>query len=93
MGTHKQPLIVCATLVDKIPNLGGLARTSEIFAAQKLVIPDRSVVKMDNFQSLSVGAADWIDIEEVKEEVSRVFPSLDICSSVCSLASTSDTCI
>jgi tRNA guanosine-2'-O-methyltransferase len=68
-GTHKQPLIVCATLVDKVPNLGGLARTSEIFAAQSLVVPDMSVTKMDNFKSLSVGAADWIEMEEVKEVV------------------------
>jgi tRNA guanosine-2'-O-methyltransferase len=56
-------------LVDKIPNLGGLARTSEIFAAQSLIVPDLSVTKMDIFQSISVGAADWIDIQEVKEEV------------------------
>jgi len=67
-GSHKQQLIVCASLVDKIPNLAGLARTSEIFAAQSLVIPDLSVAKMDNFQAISVGAADWIDIKEVKEE-------------------------
>lgn len=72
VGTHKQPLIVCASLVDKIPNLGGLARTSEIFAAQSLVVPDLSVTKMDNFKSLSVGAADWIDIEEVNEAVSEI---------------------
>jgi hypothetical protein len=49
--------------------LGGLARTSEIFAAQSLIVPDLSVTKMDIFQSISVGAADWIDIQEVKEEV------------------------
>merc|ERR1712166_854999 len=67
-GSHKQQLIVCASLVDMIPNLAGLARTSEIFAAQSLVIPDLSVAKMDNFQAISVGAADWIDIKEVKEE-------------------------
>lgn len=72
VGTLKQPLIVCASLVDKVPNLGGLARTSEIFAAQSLVVPDMNVTKMDNFKSLSVGAADWIDMEEVKEEVRRI---------------------
>jgi hypothetical protein len=32
---------------------------------------DKSVTKMDNFKSLSVGAGDWIDIEEVKEDVSK----------------------
>ncbi|MGK3756377.1 MAG: tRNA guanosine-2'-O-methyltransferase [Bacillariaceae sp.] len=68
-GSQKQELIVCASLVDKIPNLAGLARTSEIFAAQSLIVPDLSVTKMDIFQSISVGAADWIDIQEVKEEV------------------------
>jgi hypothetical protein len=70
-GQKKQQLIVCASLVDKIPNLGGLARTAEIFAADRLVIPDMAVCKMDNFKSLSVGAGDWIDMEEVRQEVSR----------------------
>jgi tRNA G18 (ribose-2'-O)-methylase SpoU len=70
-GRKKQELIVCATLVDKIPNLGGLARTAEIFAADRLVIPDLRVAKMDNFKSISVGAGDWIEIEECKEEVCK----------------------
>ncbi|KAL7559047.1 hypothetical protein ACA910_016386 [Epithemia clementina (nom. ined.)] len=67
-GRRKQPLIVCASLIDKVPNLGGLARTAEIFAATKLVIPDINATKMDNFTSLSVGAGDWIEIEECTEE-------------------------
>lgn len=71
-GRRKQDLIVCASLIDKVPNLGGLARTSEIFAAQKLVIPDLSVTKMDNFASLSVGAGDWLDIEECSEKVRMI---------------------
>jgi tRNA guanosine-2'-O-methyltransferase len=50
--TPKQPLIVCASLVDKIPNLGGLARSCEIFAVQSLVVPDLSVTKLDNFKVL-----------------------------------------
>ena len=70
-GRRKQPLIVCASLIDKIPNLGGLARTSEIFAANRLVIPDAQVAKMDNFKSLAASAGDWIEIEECKEKVSR----------------------
>ena len=70
-GRRRQPLIVCASLVDKVPNLGGLARTSEIFAADRLVIPDKSVTKMDNFTSISVSAGDWIEIEECPEKVSR----------------------
>ena len=69
MGRPKQSLIVCATLIDKVPNLGGLARTSEIFAVDKLIVPDIQITKMDNFKNLSVGAGDWIDIEECKEQV------------------------
>jgi len=68
-GERKQQLIVCASLIDKVPNLAGLARTAEIFAADRLVIPDKSVCKVDEFQSISVGAGDWIDIEEVRPEV------------------------
>ena len=71
-GQRKQQLIVCASLIDKIPNLAGLARTSEIFAADCLVIPDKSVCKMDNFQQISVGAGDWIDIDQVRPEVGNL---------------------
>jgi tRNA G18 (ribose-2'-O)-methylase SpoU len=69
LGRRKQNLIVCATLIDKVPNLGGLARTSEIFAVHKLIVPDIQITKMDNFKNLCVGAGDWIDIEECKEQV------------------------
>jgi tRNA guanosine-2'-O-methyltransferase len=68
-GRKKQQLVVCAALVDKIPNLGGLARTCEIFAADRLIVPDLKVCKMDNFKSLSVGAGDWLEMEECREEV------------------------
>ena len=69
-GRLRQQLIVCASLIDKVPNLAGLARTAEIFAAERLVIPDISICKMDNFKSISVGAGEWIKIEECKEDVS-----------------------
>lgn len=68
-GRKRQDLIVCASLVDKAPNLAGLARTSEIFAADKLIVPDLNVTKMDNFKSISVGANEWIQMEECKEAV------------------------
>ncbi len=67
-GKKKQKLIVCATLVDKVPNLGGLARTAEIFAARRLVVPDLFVKRLDNFKSISASANDWIDMEECREE-------------------------
>ena len=75
-GRKRQQLIVCASLIDKVPNLAGLARTAEIFAAERLVVPDISVCKMDNFKSISVGAGEWIKIEECKENVSLKYLGL-----------------
>jgi hypothetical protein len=69
-GRKYQPLIVCASLIDKTPNLAGLARTAEIFAVDRLIIPNIKQTLMDNFNSISVGAQDWIKLEECKEEVS-----------------------
>lgn len=67
-GKKKQNLVVCASLVDKVPNLAGLARTCEIFSAQTLVMPNLLVRKQDDFKSISASANDWIDMEECKEE-------------------------
>lgn len=72
-GRTKQKLIVCASLIDKVPNLGGLARTSEIFAAERLVVPDRNVLNSGEFKSLSVTANDWIEVEECREKVRTLF--------------------
>jgi hypothetical protein len=75
LGRKKQQLVVCASLIDKVPNLAGLARTSEIFAAARVVIPNTTLCRTDNFKSITVGAGEWIDIEECKESVSESFHS------------------
>lgn len=62
-GRNRQSLIVCASLIDKVTNLGGITRTAEIFAAEKVIVPDIQVRKMDNFRSISVGAGEWVTIE------------------------------
>ncbi|KAL3796147.1 hypothetical protein HJC23_000650 [Cyclotella cryptica] len=67
-GKKKQNLIICATLVDKVPNLAGLARTAEIFAAKSLVMPNLLIRKQDDFKTISASANDWIEMEECKEE-------------------------
>ena len=64
--SNKQSLVVVASLLDKIPNLGGLARTSEIFGASKLIIPNKKVLENKLFQTVSVTAEKWIDIDEVE---------------------------
>lgn len=59
---------MCATLIDKIPNLGGLARTSEIMNASSLVINNRAVCENDEFRGVSVTSEKWLPIFEVKEK-------------------------
>jgi tRNA guanosine-2'-O-methyltransferase len=66
-GRNRQSLIVCASLIDKVANLAGITRTAEIFAADRVLVPDSKVRKMDNFKSISVGAGEWVTIEECKE--------------------------
>jgi len=66
-GRTRQSLIVCASLIEKVTNLAGLTRTAEIFAAEKIIVPDAKVKKMDNFKAISVGSEEWVDIEECKE--------------------------
>ena len=59
-------LIVVASLVDRAPNLGGLARTCEIFKVNELVIANLNQVKDKDFQTLSVSAEKWITMTEIK---------------------------
>lgn len=58
-------LIVVACLVSRTPNLGGLARTCEIFNVKELVIANMNQIKDKEFQNLSVSAEYWITITEV----------------------------
>jgi len=62
---HTQ-LVVVASLVDKLPNLGSLARTCEIFTAQALVLPSLEHATDKLFSSLSMSAEKHINIVEVK---------------------------
>lgn len=64
----RQPVILCASLVDKLPNLAGLARTCEIFNAQSLVVPNLRVCDDAMFSTISVTANKWIPMQEVKPE-------------------------
>jgi hypothetical protein len=64
-GRKRHDMIVVASLVDRIPNLAGLARTCEIFNAAKLVMHDLSVVQDDVFVGISVTAHLWLPMEQV----------------------------
>lgn len=60
-------LILVTSLIDKVPNLGGLCRTSEIFGVSEFVINKLRYVEDKVFQSLSVTAHKWVPIREVYE--------------------------
>lgn len=62
---QKPSLIVVASLIDKAPNQGGLARTCEIMGAA-LVLPSLSCAQDREFRALSMSAEMWIPMCEVK---------------------------
>ncbi|XP_016918627.3 uncharacterized protein LOC108001866 isoform X2 [Apis cerana] len=64
--SDEESLIVVACLLSRTPNLGGLARTCEIFNVKELVIANLNQVKDKEFQNLSVSAENWITITEIK---------------------------
>ncbi|XP_015607513.1 probable methyltransferase TARBP1 isoform X2 [Cephus cinctus] len=66
-------IIVVASLVDRLPNLGGLARTCEIFGAKELVISCCEHTQNREFQSLSVSAEKWITVTEVKPHQLQIY--------------------
>lgn len=65
---RRQPVILCASLVDKTPNLAGLARTCEIFNTQSLVVPNLRVCEDEMFSTISVTASKWMPIEQVRPD-------------------------
>lgn len=64
--TCKDGLVVVASLIDRIPNLGGLCRTYEVFAVSEFVIGNMRYVDDKQFQTLAVSADKWVPIKEVK---------------------------
>ncbi|KAK3920696.1 putative methyltransferase TARBP1 [Frankliniella fusca] len=62
---QKPSLVVVASLIDKAPNQGGLARTCEIMGAA-LVLPSLSCAQDREFRALSMSAEMWIPMCEVK---------------------------
>ncbi|XP_071706129.1 uncharacterized protein [Rutidosis leptorrhynchoides] len=61
----RQQIILVASLIDRVPNLAGLARTCEVFKASSLVIDNLNVLHDKQFQLISVTAEKWVPIIEV----------------------------
>lgn len=63
-GRSCQPMAILASLLDKPANLGGLARTCEVFRAETLILDSLAVVGESLFRSLAVTAYEWACMEE-----------------------------
>jgi len=59
---------MCASLIDKIPNLAGLSRTAEIMNASSLIINNNCYLKSDEFKAISVTSEKWLPIYMVTEK-------------------------
>lgn len=62
---RRSKLVLCASLIDRTPNLGGLCRTCEIFGVSTMVIGAMRYLDDSNFKSLSVTAEKWMNVEQV----------------------------
>ncbi|CAL1149002.1 unnamed protein product [Cladocopium goreaui] len=75
--SKRAPLLVLASLVDKLPNLAGLCRTCEVFHCEALCLPNLKVTSEQAFQSISVTAEKWLPLRGVpkpklKEELLKL---------------------
>lgn len=57
-------LIVCASLVQNLMNLGGLCRTCEVFGVTELVLPQLSLTESWEFRKLAASGQKWQCIGE-----------------------------
>lgn len=62
---YDKSLIVVASFVSRAPNLGGIARSCEIFGVRTLVVANLDCAKDKEFQSVSVSAEKWINMLQV----------------------------
>ncbi|CAO1429025.1 unnamed protein product [Diamesa hyperborea] len=67
-GTFKprSELTVVASLVSRPPNLGGLARTCEVFGTENFIIDSLKIIENTEFKALSKTAEKWLKITEIR---------------------------
>ncbi|ODV96886.1 hypothetical protein PACTADRAFT_1473 [Pachysolen tannophilus NRRL Y-2460] len=61
-------LIVIASLVDKIPNLGSICRVCDCLGVGRLTMNDLKIVRHPQFRNVAVTSDKWMPIEEVQIE-------------------------
>ncbi|KAH8278591.1 hypothetical protein KR018_005713 [Drosophila ironensis] len=65
---NDRELIVVASLIDKLPNLGGLARTCDVLGVKTLILGLKSQAEKSDFTNLSMTAEKTLNIVEVKPD-------------------------
>lgn len=65
---RKSEIVVIASLLEKLPNLANLTRTCEIFGVRELVIPNKNILKDQNFLTVTVTAEKWLPFVECAPE-------------------------
>ena len=65
---QRHELIIVASLVDKVPNLAGLTRTSEVFNLQMITVAYKNILNDNEFKSMAVTADKWVPIMEVPKD-------------------------
>ncbi|XP_050150503.1 tRNA (guanosine(18)-2'-O)-methyltransferase-like [Malus sylvestris] len=61
--TSRHQLILVTSLLDRIPNLAGLARTCEVFKVSGLAVADANVVHNKQFQLISRRGKEGIPVD------------------------------
>lgn len=64
-STRRLPMIVCASFIEKAPNIGGLTRTSEVFGLESIAINDMSIMNSKEYTAVAVTAERWIRTDHV----------------------------
>ncbi|KAL7749845.1 hypothetical protein RI367_004721 [Sorochytrium milnesiophthora] len=72
-GHQRSELIVCASLVERVPNLGGLCRTCEIFNASALTVHSLRCKDDMQFKNVAVASDRWMPLIEVRRENVRAW--------------------
>ncbi|ODV90042.1 hypothetical protein CANCADRAFT_14145, partial [Tortispora caseinolytica NRRL Y-17796] len=67
-STKRGHLIIVASLVENIHNLGGICRLCDVLGAELMTVPNMQVVKHHDFRNVAVTADLWMPMEEVAPE-------------------------
>lgn len=72
-GEPQGALVIVASLIDKLPNQGGITRTTEAMGASGVVLPDRAALRKSAYTSVCVTAHEHVPMEFVPPDRLRAW--------------------